>query len=242
MQGLRGNADALLGGDPGQVPFQRFEWDAAKIKPLAAAQDCGQHPLGIGGGQHKHHPRWRFFEGLEQGVEGGGREHVALVDHVDLPAGLHRCKAGAFDQLSDVVDAGVGGGVNLDHIEGVARGDACTELTAAAGLGRGAAAADAVERAGQDPGARGFASAAGPAQQVSRSNPAAGQGVAERGCNRFLADQLVETLRPVLVMQGLVGLSHRQRLGRLHGPKSLLAVAGTLPWWGGGGRPQALAC
>ena len=171
MQGFGSNADLLFGGDVAQVAFEGVEGDAAEIKPLAAAQDRRQHPLGIGGGEHENHPRWRLLQGFEQGVEGGRREHVALVDHVHLPARLHRRKAGALDQFADVVDPGVRGGIDLDDVEGVAGGDAGAEGANAAGVWGGAVAADAVERAGQDAGAGGFARAPGPTEQVGRRDP-----------------------------------------------------------------------
>ncbi len=206
MQGIGGDVDRLLFGDPTQVLLQRLERDAAKVEALATAQNRGQHPLRVGGGEHEHHPWRRLLEGLEQGVEGGGREHVALVDHVDLPAGLNGGKARAFDQLTDVVHPGVGGGVDLDHIEGRAAGDGAAQLAAAAGFGGGAACGQAVQRAGQDPGARGLAGAAGAAEQIGGGDPARAQGVAQGRGDRLLAHQLVKALGAVFVVQGLVGL------------------------------------
>ena len=145
VQGFGGDADLFLLRDPAQVPLQGIQGDAAEIEALAAAEDGGQHPLGVGGGQHEHHPRRRLLQRFEQGVERRGGEHVALIHHIHLPAGLHRRKARALDQLADVVHAGVGGGVDLDHIEGVAVGDRGAELTGAAGLRRRAIGANAVE-------------------------------------------------------------------------------------------------
>ena len=213
IEGFGGYSDAFLSGDPAQVALKVCEGNAAEVKALAAAQDGGQHPLGVGGGQHKHHPRWRFFQGFEQGIEGRRREHVALVDHVDLPAGLHRRKAGALDQLADVVDAGVGGGVNFDDIEGIAGSDGHTHLAMAAGFrGRGVAA-DAVERAGQDAGAGGLASAAGSAEEIGGSDAAGAQGIGQGGGDGLLPHQLSEPLGAVFVVEGLVGhgsWSHRR--------------------------------
>ena len=224
VQGCRGDADRFLFGDPGEVPLQRLQGDATKIKALAATQDRRQHPLRVGGGQHEHDPRRRFLEGLEQGVEGGGREHVALVDHVDLPTGLHGGKARAFDQLANVVDPGVGGGVDLDHIQGRAGGDRGAQLAAAAGLGGGPVGGQAVQRPGQDPGARGLAGAAGAAEQIGGGDATRAQGVAQGGGDRLLPHQLVKALGPVFVMQGLVGLTHRLGLGQVHALSRLPAA------------------
>ncbi len=133
---------------------------------------------------------------------------MALVHHVDLPTRLHRREAGALDELADVVDASIGGGIDLDHVEGIAGGDRGAELTAAAGLGRGPLAGHAVERAGQDPGARGLAGAAGPTEQVGRRDPTGAQGVAQGGSDRLLPHQLREPLGAVFVVEGLVGGGH----------------------------------
>ena len=212
LQSFGGDADRFLRRDPGEVLFQGLQGDAAEIKALAARKDRGQHPLGIGGGQHEHHPRWGLLQGLEQGVERCSREHVALVHHIDLPAGLHRREAGALDQLADVVDTGVGGGIDLDHVEGVASGDRGAELTGAAGLGCGPLAGHAVERASQDAGAGGLAGAAGAAEKIGRCDPPGAQGVAQGGSDGLLAHQLREPLGAVFMMEGLVGRGHADKL------------------------------
>ena len=59
----------------------------------------------------------RLFQSLEQAVEGLLRQHMHLVDDVDLVARGVRLVVGAVDQVADVVDAGVGGRVHLDHVE-----------------------------------------------------------------------------------------------------------------------------
>ena len=59
----------------------------------------------------------RLFQRLQQAVEGGLREHVHFVDDIDLGARHHRAVARAFDDLANIVDAGVRGGVHLDHVD-----------------------------------------------------------------------------------------------------------------------------
>ena len=141
MQGSGTDLDAFFAGNPAEVTLQGPHRNAPEIKALATAQDCGQHPLGIGGGQHKHHMGWWFLQGFKEGVEGCGGEHVAFVHHIHLPAGLHRRKAGAFDQVADVVYAGVGGGVDFDHIQGSPGTDRAAQFTLAAGFRGGPLAA-----------------------------------------------------------------------------------------------------
>ena len=123
MQGFGLDRDGFLLCNPGEMPFKRLQGNAPEVETLTAAEDCGQHPLRVGGGQHKHHLRRRFLESFEKGVEGRCGEHVAFIHHVHLPARLHRGKAGAFDQIADVVYARVRGRIDLDHIEGCAGGN-----------------------------------------------------------------------------------------------------------------------
>lgn len=141
---------------------------------------------------------------------------MAFVHHVHLPAGLHRRETGAFDQFADVVHPRVGGGIDLDHIQGIAGGDGGAELTATAGFGGGAVAGHTVERAGQDAGTGGFARASGAAEKIGRSDAAGLQGIGEGGRDRFLADELRESLGTVFVVEGLVDLGHGAILA--HGP------------------------
>ena len=145
MQRLWLDRNRLLFGNPGQVLIQRLEWNAPEVKALAAAQDRGQDPLGIGCGQHEHH-LWRwFFQGFEQRIKRCCGEHVALIHHVHLPARLHRGESGAFDEIANVVDTGVGRGIDLDHIKGCAPRNRGAQLTSPAGLGRWAIVAEAIE-------------------------------------------------------------------------------------------------
>ena len=116
MNGFWLDLNRFLCSDPAQVLLQGIQRNPAEIKALTAAQDGRQHPLRIGGGQHEHHLWWWFLQRFQECVEGGGGEHVAFVHHIHLPTGLDRRKARAFDQLTDVVDTRIGGGIDLDHV------------------------------------------------------------------------------------------------------------------------------
>ncbi len=213
MQGFGLDRDGFLLCNPDEMPLKRLQGNAAEIKALAAAEDRGQHPLRVCGGEHKHHLRRRFLEGFEKGVERSRGEHVAFIHHVHLPARLHWCKAGAFDQIADVVHAGVRRRIDLDHIEGRAGGNRGAELAMAAGFRGGSLTVEAVEGASQDAGAGGFAGAPGAAEEIGRGDAARAQGVAKGRGNRLLPHQLIETLGPVFVMQWLVSLTHAQPAG-----------------------------
>ena len=126
---------------------------------------------------------------------------MAFIHHIHLPARLHRREAGAFDQLSDVVDAGVGGGIDLDHIEGRARPIVVHSSQVPQGSGVGPSLLRQLMIApGSGAGGLPFP---GPAEQVGRCNPVAGERMAEGGGNRLLAHQLIEALGAIFVMQRL---------------------------------------
>ena len=80
---------------------------------------CG-NVFGLRGGEHEDGPVGRLFEGLEEGVPGGVGDLVRLVEDDDLVLAL---VGGAGLDLggeeAGVVDAAVGGGVNLFDVEGV---------------------------------------------------------------------------------------------------------------------------
>ena len=78
----------------------------------------------LGRRHHEDDVRRRLFDRLEQRVERRGREPVHLVDDEHLVAVAHRGDRQALDDhLADVVDAGVGGGVDLEHVDVAPLGD-----------------------------------------------------------------------------------------------------------------------
>ena len=96
---------------------------AAEIEPLASAQNGRRDLVRLGGGKDEDDMLGRLFEGLQQSVEGLGRQHVDFIDDVDFVATLGRPVADRFPQLADVVDAAVGGAVDFENVHRVALGD-----------------------------------------------------------------------------------------------------------------------
>ncbi len=96
---------------------QRLDLDALEVEALAARQHRDRDLARLGGGEDELHMLGRLFQRLEQAVEGLLRQHVHLVDDVDLVAGGIRLVVGAIDEIAHIVDAGVGGGVHLHHVE-----------------------------------------------------------------------------------------------------------------------------
>jgi len=181
---------------------------------LAAREDRGRKLVGLGGGQDEGHPGRGLLQGLEQGVEGLAGEHVGFVDDEDLVAALDGRVADVLLEAAGVVDAPVGGAVDLDDVRGHARGDLAAVLALVAGLGRGGGLA--VQGLGEDPGDGGLAHPAGAAEEVGRSHPAGLGGPGQDGLDRVLPGHLGKGLGPVL--GGEVGCAHDLWMYTLGGP------------------------
>src|SRR5262249_2004039 len=90
--------------------------DPPQVEALAARQYGEGDLADFGGGEDEFYMRGRLLQRLQERVEGALGQHVHLVDEVDLVARQQRFVARAFDDLADVVNAGVGGGVHFQHI------------------------------------------------------------------------------------------------------------------------------
>ncbi len=161
-------AEAGCGDHVVKEGVQRLCPDEPELEVLGAAPDRGGDLLGVRRRQHEDDVTGRLLQGLQERVGRCVREHVDLVDDVHLPparGGERRMS----DQLPHGVDAVVGRGVELVHVEGAAAGDLHTGDAGAAGL-----AVDgrrAVERSGQDARRGGLAGAAWPAEEVRVGHP-----------------------------------------------------------------------
>ena len=179
-----------------------------KAEVLAARADGLGDVLGLRGGHHEDDVVGRLFEGLEQGVEGGVGDLVRLVEDVDLVLVARGAVAGGVAQLADLVDAAVGGGVDLDDVDGVAGADLGAGLADVAGLGGGAVGgADgvaAVEGHGQDAGDGGFADAAVAGEDVAVRDAVLGERVEQRAGDVVLADDVGEERGAVFAGENLV--------------------------------------
>ena len=107
------------------------------------------------------------------------------------------------DHLADVVDAGVGGGVDLEHVDVAALGDLRARLAHAARRRRGPL--HAVQGPGEDAGGGGLAAAARPGEDERLGQALALEGIAQGAGDRGLAQDVVERLGPPLPRERLVG-------------------------------------
>ena len=115
---------ALLLTHVAQAALDVLHRDAMEIKTLATGKDRLQDLLRIGGAQDEHHVRRRFLKRLEEGIKCRWREHVDLVDDIDLVGTSHRGEAHRIDDLlAHVVDAGARSRVELVDIGMRSRSD-----------------------------------------------------------------------------------------------------------------------
>ncbi|KIT14629.1 hypothetical protein jaqu_36610 [Jannaschia aquimarina] len=206
------NLGALLGRDSGEMVDHHLGFDAPQVEPLTARQDRHRHLADLGGGEDEFHMGRRLFQRLEQRVERAGREHVNLVDDIDLVPRAGGPIGDRVDDLAHVVDRGVRGRIHFQHVDMPPLGNRHTGLADAAGLGRGAARAvraDAVQALGHDPRRRRLSRPPYAGQDKGLRDPVRLEGVAQGADHRILALEVGEGLRAVLARQDLVfGAAH----------------------------------
>ncbi len=221
VQRLGFRLDAFLFADRRKMRFEQFGRDAPQIEPLRAAEHCHRKLFDLRGGEQELHMRGRFFQRLEQGVESVARQHVDFVDNVDLVARRNRRVAHRFDDLAHIVDAGMTGGVHLDHVDMAPLGNRAAGFAHAAGTdGRAAlpVGSDAVQGLRDKPGGGCLAHPAHARHQEGMRQPVARDRIGQRTHHRFLPDEFGEALRPVLARENAVGLCgiDRRRIGGIY--------------------------
>ena len=170
----------------------------AKAEMLAARSNGLRNILRLGRGQHEHDVAGRLLQRFQQSIESRIGDLVGLVENVDLEAIARRAVARSLAQLADLVNAAIGGGVNLNHVHGISRADFGARFAYSAGLRHRLVRRPAVQRHGQNARHGGLADPAMPAEDVSVRRPALLQGVLQGPGNMFLPDDLGEFLRTVL--------------------------------------------
>ena len=201
----------LAGADAGQLAGDRIGLQAAEVEPLRPADHGGGHLVGVSGGQDEDHVLRRLLNELEQRVEGVRAEHVDLVDDVDPLSQLRWGGQRPHHKVACILDQAVAGGVDLDDVHGPALanrdagGAGVAWLTVVTPVG-------AVDGLGQDARGRCLAGAAGAYEEIGVGNAVGHDGVAERGDDVVLTENLAEALRPPATVERLVGCAARGRL------------------------------
>ena len=127
-----------------------------------------------------------------------------LVDDEDLVAVAHRRHAEAGDDdVADLVDLRVGGGVDLEDVHVAPFGDLDAGVAGAAGIGGRPLLA--VQAARQDARRRRLADAARAGEDERLRDALRRDGVAQRLRDAALADDVIEALRTPFAGENLVG-------------------------------------
>ena len=169
---------------------------------LATGKDGPGHLVQLGRGQDEDHVLGGLFQSLEQRVECLGGEHMNFIDDEDLVAIPRRPVPDAFPQLTNLVNAAVGGRIDLENIDGLARGHFPAGSAVVTGIDGGAL--PAVQRLGQNPGRGGLAHSPCPGKQIGMGDAILGDGVLEGLRRGSLPHDFSKGLRPPLAGQNLV--------------------------------------
>ncbi|MGX1270974.1 hypothetical protein RKD18_004168 [Streptomyces phaeoluteigriseus] len=193
--------DVLLLAHLAEVLPQRARRHEPEGVVVGPGPDGADDLLGLGGGEDELQVLRRLLDDLEQRVETGRRDHVGLVDDVDLVTAARRPEEGLFPQVTGVVHTTVRSGVDLDDVDGTRAGarQVLTGLALPAGGGGGALLA--VQAAGQDARAGRLATSAGTAEQVRVIDPVVPQRLLQRVGDMLLPDDLGERLRAIAAVQ-----------------------------------------
>ena len=198
--------EALLLAHVNEVGAHLVRRDGVEVEALDARQDGGEDLLRIRRAHDEDDVCRRLLERLEQRVKRRGRQHVDLVDDVDLVAATHRRIVDAVDDLlAHVVDARAACRVELVDIRVLAGGDEAALLTGA--IRQVALALLAHEGLRKDASHGGLASAARAAEEVRMARAALAHGTLERRDHVRLADYLLKRLRTIFAIQRLHGTS-----------------------------------
>src|SRR6185312_8322180 len=157
--------DDVLGlGDELQLADDVVELYGMEAEVLAARADGLRYVFGLRCGHHEDDVVGRFFERLEQRVEGRIGDLMGLVEDVDLVLVARWTIARRVAELPDFVDAAVGGGVDFDDVDRIALTDFEAGLAVIARFGGrtllGPYRRPAVQCRGKDAGNRRFADTA----------------------------------------------------------------------------------
>ena len=109
--------DALFVDDRRDVVEQHARRDEPERIVVRARSDRADDLLGLGRREDELDVLWRLFDDLQQCVEAVLRDHVGLVDDVDLEAVAGRADGRALTQVAGVVDTTVAGSVDFDHVD-----------------------------------------------------------------------------------------------------------------------------
>ena len=194
--------DAFLGGNMEQLLGDDVGGDGPEVEALAARDDGGEDFIRLGGREDELHVRGGLLEGLEKGVEGRIREHVDLIDVVNLERGIGGSVLHRLAELADLLDAIVGRTIDFEDIERVSFRD--FHQLGVIGVKIDGGAARIVERFRENTGSRGFTGATGAYEEVSVGETALFDGVAKGADDVILPQNIFEGAGTIFAGKNLI--------------------------------------
>lgn len=107
----------LFVGDKVEPLHDILVLDPFKIITLGAGNDRIGYFMDLGRRKNEFDVLWRLLQRFQKRIERSFRKHMHLVDDIDLVRCLGGLKLSALDHIPDIVDSGIGSGINLDHIQ-----------------------------------------------------------------------------------------------------------------------------
>ena len=175
-----------------------------KAEVLAARANRLRNILRLRRRHHENHVPGRLFQRLQQRVEGSVSNLVRFVEDPNLVAIASRTVTRGVAQLANLVDAAIGGSVDLDHIHRVPRADFAAGVAHPARLWHRMVLRLAIQRHGQNARDGGFADAAVSAEDVAVRDTLLLDGVLQGAGDVVLPDDFGELLWPVFAGKNLV--------------------------------------
>ena len=206
LRAVRCQVDVLLSRHVCQPLGNIRRQDALEGIPLAAGENGGRDLVQLRGGQNEHQVGRGLLQNFQQGVEGGGGEHVHLVHDVYPLFHVGRGVNGLVPQSADLIHAVVGGGVQLQNVQKAAVFNAETAGTLTAGVA--VYRVLAVHRLGQNFGAGSLAGAPGAGKEIGVGGAALRHLLFQRLGDVLLSDNVGEHLGPPFAVQRLIHGTH----------------------------------
>ena len=137
---------------------------------------------------------------------------VGFVEDVDLEAVARRTITRRLAQFADLVNAAVGGGVDFDHIDGVAGANLAAGIANPARLRHRVVLRLAIQRHGQNASDGCLADAAMAAENVAMRDASLLDGVLQGAGDVVLPNHLRKLLGPVFARENLITHGRKSRL------------------------------
>ena len=193
--------DLLFDRDPAQLFQNVFKGDCVETEMLTPRSNRLRNVFRLRSRHHEDDVVRRFFERLQQGIEGCIRNLVCFIKDVNLVTIARRPVACGIPQFADLVDTAIGRSINFNDIDRVPGLDLSAGLAGLAGFRcrslRTSNLASAVQRHRQDTRDRSLADPTVTAEDVAVRDALLCKGIQQGARDMILPGDVREALRPI---------------------------------------------